>query len=65
MPLVSVIMPAYILRNFYKVTQYGGVKHRPPRSGDKNSEFISLFLGEIQYNSEDTQSALRQTMGGI
>jgi len=26
--------------------QYGGVKRRPPRSGDKNGEFISPFLLE-------------------
>jgi len=28
------------------VKQYGGAKRRPPRSGDKNGEFISLFLLE-------------------
>jgi len=44
-----------MLRNFYKVTQ---------RSGDKNSKFISLFLGEIQYMlplmEEKNQWAIRQ-----
>jgi len=28
------------------VKQYGGAKRRPPRSGDKNGEFISPFLLE-------------------